>query len=185
MNGSDEELELGPSDTEVSGVSTTSTTATTTIVHENYPVVTEKYFSADNLFERVVVMVSLPGGASNVQIDLNDDGSCMLVKYVWPNASYAMDNLYQKKLQNKSISLQDPQVLAIERGLSKIRSTVDSAPASKIVINLPIKVQTEPSTWTKNGIMRTDGTQLIMADFKGHCKSYNKKVNDANVQFDM
>lgn len=168
-----------------SGSPTSSSDTSTLIVQQNVSFIAEKYISAENLIERVVVFISLPGGASNVHVELNEEGTSCVVTHTWPEASFNMANMFRKKLKDKTITLNDPKILAIERGLSKVRKSIDAAPVSRTIIPLPMKVQTDPSSWTKNGVERRDGTQIILADFKGHCTTYNKKIKDSSVTFDM
>lgn len=56
--------------------------------------------------------------------------------------------------------------MVAEKGLSKVRKSIDATPVSRTIISLPMKVQTDFSSWTKNWVEREDGTQIILAEFK-------------------
>lgn len=159
------------------------TSAVQQISHQNYPIVCEVYQDPDNQCEKLSLVVSLPAGASNVKVETTDDGETAIVKYQWSKTMIDMGDLYQKLLANRQIGLHHPRILSIKNGLGKNRQRID-APDGLMKITLPIKVQTGIDSWSKFGVKRDDGTQILVVDFTGFVKSTNKKTTDAAVVFD-
>lgn len=87
-------------------------------------------------------------------------------------------------LDDKNITLDNPLILALQKGLTKKRDRIDGVLESVIVVCLPIKVQTAEGSWTENGVALSDGTQIVVAEFKGYQKDY-KIIKDSVVTFDM
>lgn len=152
--------------------------------HQNFPFVCETYKDPSSRMDVVLVMVNLPGGAQNVQIELNNDGTILTMTYNWAKAWYNATNLFSKFVTAKELTMHHPKVLAVENALEKCRLRMDSAPESTMTIKLPIKVQTAPETWKKNGIARDDGMQIVMVEFIGYVKDYHKMKLHAAVVFD-
>lgn len=153
-------------------------------MHQNYPSVVGTFKDPDTQLEKVIIAVSLPGGVKNVKTELNDDGTRLLVKYAWPQPIFDMEDLFRKQLADQLINLHHPKVLCVQNGLEKVRKRIDAAPESLLTLNLPIKVQTSSDSWTKSGIKRDDGTQLVLVELTGYVKQYNKKITDETVTFD-
>lgn len=152
--------------------------------HHNFPFVCEMYKDPVTRLDVVLIMVNLPGGAQNVGVELNNDGTVVTIKYNWAKAWYNVKDLFKKFVAAKETTMVHPMVLAVEEALEKCRSHIDSAPESTMVIKLPMKVQTDPFTWKKNGIAREDGMQIVMVEFVGYVKEYHKVKENAIVVFD-
>lgn len=58
-------------------------------------------------------------------------------------------------------------MLCFKAGLAQFRKKVDVAPDSIIKVGLPIKVQKAVDSWKKWGVVRDDGTQVLIAVFSG------------------
>ncbi|KAJ6647980.1 hypothetical protein Bhyg_03205 [Pseudolycoriella hygida] len=155
------------------------TEGSVTNIHHNYPVLCEMYKEPENQLEKVVVAVSLPGGAQNVRVEVSEDGMQCLVKYGWPKTMYTMDDLFRKQLENK-VNIVHPKVICFQ-----VRQRIDAIPDSVIKVNLPIKVQTAIDSWTKGGAKRDDGTNMAYAEFQGYVKEYNKKTSESQLILDM
>lgn len=132
----------------------------------------------------VFIAVALPSGAQDGQMELNDDGNMVVIRYNWTKTFINMEDMFKKELAAQQISIHHPKVLCVQNGLEKVRSRIDLAPEAFIEVNLPITVQTSTDSWTKSGLKRDDGTQMVMAEFKGCFKNCNKKVDDAKITFD-
>jgi hypothetical protein len=61
----------------------------------------------------------------------------------------------------KSLQQYHPEVVALQAELEKFREKVDEAPKGLIEVSLPITVQTDTVTWTKDGIKRDDGSLVL------------------------
>lgn len=152
------------------------------IQHSIYPCICEKYMDPDTEIDRVYVSLNLPGGAECAQLSLNNNGTHAVVTYNWPKAMYTMDE--QFKTDATVEQKFHPKVIAVKKGLQKVRANIDAAPKGTITIKLPIKVQTHTSSWTKRGISKIDGSQMIIGDFQGITKDYNIKLESSIVKFD-
>lgn len=154
------------------------------IVHQNYPVICEKYKDPSNQCEKLALVMQLPSGASNVKIELSDDGVSAIITYQWARSMFNMESLYQKQLTSQQLHIHHPKILCIKNGLQKYRQRIDIAPEAVVKVNLPIKVQTSRESWTKSGVKCEDGSHVLLADFTGFIKNYNTKVADSAVEFE-
>lgn len=93
----------------------------------NSPYIVEKFIGSDSL-EHVGVMVTLPGGATSVRFEVNEEGDSAILTYDWPQASHDMQDLFGKKLKEKTMTMDHPLILAFERGLAKKRALIDAIP---------------------------------------------------------
>lgn len=163
---------------------TYSPSISTNITHLNYPYLCEIYKDPENQLDKVLLAVNVPGGAQNVKLELNTEGTAVTLKYNWAKIMYDMDDMFKTAIASKKITSYHPKILSLKGGLEKRRPRIDVAPESIITINLPIRVQTGADSWTKSGAMREDGSQVVMGDFSGFVKEYQSKISDANVIFD-
>lgn len=155
------------------------------IIHSNYPYLCETYKDLSNQMDKVLLSISVPGGAKHVKMMLNNDGTAVTVKYDWPKIMYNMDDMFSKAVAAKQMNLTDPKVACFKNGLEKRRPRIDAVPQTSIIVNLPIKVQTGENNWTKTGAVRVDGSQIVTGDFSGFIKEYNKKLSEADIVFDQ
>lgn len=155
------------------------------IIHSNYPYLCEIYKDPENQMDKVLVAVSMPGGAHNIKMELNNDGTAVIWKYSWARIMYDMNDMFKKEIIGGQITSYHPKVLCFKNGLERRRHRIDADPHATITITLPIKVQTGEGTWKKSGALRADGSQVVTADFFGFVKDYNKKIADENVVFDQ
>lgn len=154
-------------------------------ISQNFPIVCKTYADPDTEVEKVLMVVSLPGGSQNVKIELIEDGQAALVKYSWPKPMYDVDDLFRRQLNVGDLTNHHPLVLCFKSALQECRKRIDFAPLASFKVNLPIKVQVVSSTWKKWGITRPDGSQVLLADFTGLAKEYNVTETDDVVRFGM
>lgn len=119
-----------------------------------------------------------------MKLELSDDGTMVMIKYQWAKAMFDMEDLFKKQLASNHITILHPKVLCLKNALSENRQRIDMAPEAIVKINLPTKVQTASGSWQKSGIKREDGTEVVIGDFTGYIKNYNKKITDTTVVFD-
>lgn len=150
----------------------------------DYPTLCEIFTDPDDLTEKVQLAVALPGGASNVRVELDESGTKVEIKYAWPKTMFHMEDMFKGPIRSKKMTSYHPKVLALKLGLQKYRERVDSIPEGTIEIPLPIQVQTGPQTWSKYGITRDDGTHVIIAEFAGCVKAQYMKVADSAVEYE-
>lgn len=156
---------------------------TAPIVHHNYPVLTEKFVCPETEFEKMMVVCSLPGGAQDVKVDINDSGTVAIIKYRWAKNMYNVEDPFKVQIESNELSTHHPMSVAFKAGLANVRKKIDAAHDSMITLWLPIKVQTPRSTWKKWAIKRDDGSLTVMAIFTGFAKEYLKKESDEKVVF--
>lgn len=156
---------------------------TASMAHFNYPVIAEKFVCPDTEFEKVLVVVTLPGGAQDLKVELDDLGGLIRVKYLWPKPMYTVDDIFKVQMDSRELTPTHPLAVAFKTGLSNVRKKIDAAPESMINVYLPMKVQTSVNSWKKWGIKRDDGCQTLIAVFTGYVKEYLKKASDEIVNF--
>lgn len=138
---------------------------TSRVSHCNYPAIAVTYKDLENGHDKVVMMVSLPGGAKNVRIHLDDSGSFAVIKYCWSETMYDMEKLFENHLAANQFNANHPLVLCIKNVLEKVRERSDTAPEAFNRVRLPVKVDTSKDSWTTEEVKHEDGTQIMIADF--------------------
>lgn len=166
-----------------SSSSTVPSGSVESIVHQNYPCLCEIYKDPDTQMDMVLLVMCVPGGAQNVTIDLNHDGTAAIIKYNWSKVMFNVEDLFKKFVAAKEMTLHHPKVSCVKSGLEKCRFRIDAAPETTTTINLPIKVQTASNTWKRHGVARDDGSQVIIVEFLGYVKEYHKKMSDSCIIF--
>lgn len=143
----------------------------------------EVFLDPEDMREKVAVVVALPGGATSVRAELNDDGLSFVIKYCWPKPLYHMEDLFKGPIREKQLMSYHPKILALKLALRK-HCPVDSVPEGKIHVALPIPVQTGNESWTKYGVTREDGSHILVAEFTGLAKQKNLKLSDFVVGYE-
>lgn len=149
----------------------------------NYPVVITQYVCPETENEKVLIVVSLPGGATDPDIALQDDGFWVLVKYTWSKTLFTVRDLFKPQLDDGEFQEYHPMPTAYKNGLYKVRKRIDLAPNGLIKVFLPIKVQTTASSYKIWGIKRPDGTNIALATFTGFTKEYVTKAADQKIKY--
>lgn len=152
---------------------------------QNFPIFCEQFKDHENQIEKIVLVVNMPSGATKVKLDLNSDGTIVLITYNWAKIMYTMDDLFKNEIQKNQIQLYHPKVVALQNALERMRNKIDDAPQGSMKIKLPFPVQTSVNSYKRTGIIRTDGSQILTAEFQGIPKQYNKKASDATVTFEQ
>lgn len=134
--------------------------------------------------DMVILVVCVPGGAKDVKMELNDEGVMATIKYKWSNVVCNMEDLFKKPLATSHVTIHHPKILCIKAALQNFTNEIDNVPESEIQVRLPIRVQTTPESWTKRGVSRDDGSQIVIAEFLGYVKDYNTKLYDSSVLFE-
>lgn len=153
------------------------------VVHQNFPYICETYKNPETRLDVVLLMIDLPGGAHSITPELNTEGTAVTIKYSWPKTMYDVNDLFKNFVAAGDFAIIHPKVLAVGNALEKCRANIDSAPEGAILITLPIKVQTGLNTWSKFGIVRKDGMQVVMFEFMGYVKDYHKTKQNAMIVF--
>lgn len=151
---------------------------------QNFPIFCEQFKDHENQIEKVLLVVNMPSGAANVKLELNSDGTIVVITYNWAKILYTMDDLFKNELHINEIQAYHPKIIALHNALERMRNKVDVAPQGSLKIKLPFPVQTSITSYKKTGIFRKDGSQILTAEFQGIPKTYNKKDSDATVTFE-
>lgn len=149
----------------------------------NYPVVVSQYVCPETENEKVLMVVALPGGATDPDIALQDDGFWVYVKYTWSKTLFDVRDLFKPQLDNGEFQDYHPLPTSYKTALSNVRKRIDLAPSGLIKVFLPIKVQTTQSSYKIWGIKRPDGTNLALANFTGSTKEYVNKAADQKLKY--
>lgn len=133
----------------------------------NYPAYVRTYFDHTTKTNNVLVVASIPSGAVNGFIDVNDAGTEVTITFDWPKPLYQAEKLF------KGTQQYHPKVIAMEDALRSMRAHINTAPKSCITLKLPIRVQTGSGTWNKSTVK--DGDALVaVAEFAGYIADYAK-----------
>lgn len=149
--------------------------------HQNYPCICETFIEPETGVEKVILVISLPSGAQNTEIDVSNDGKIVKIAYYWSQAIYNYHSLFKTELEHEKVY--HPMFVALQKGLQKVRTTIEEAPKSIIQVGLPIKVQTTSGSWTNKGITCKDSV-IVIAKFQGFHKDYYKKKEETIVKFE-
>lgn len=155
---------------------------TSLVEHTNYPCICEKFLDPFTGNEKVLVVVNIPSGAQNVEIDICSDGDHITLSYYWAKLMYSAEDLFKADLQSEKPY--HPKILAVLNGLERIRLQIEEVPKSIMRIKLPIKIQTSQDSWIKKEIQGKDATQVVIAEFQGFKKTYFKKKTETLVKFE-
>lgn len=181
-----EEKEIAETPRGTSDFATTSDFAATSgdkNVHVNYPVITQRFECPETENEKVLMVVTLPGGATEPKVELQDDGYWVYVKYSWPKTMYDVNDLFKPQFDAGEFQDYHPMVSSFKAGLRQVRKRIDLCPDGMIKVFLPIKVQTAGNSYKIWGVKRANGAQVTIGVFTGFAKEYVKKVADEKVKF--
>ena len=157
------------------------------IVHHNQPALVTVYKDPDTQQEKVFILISLPGGSTDVEFSLVGNGpgsSTANIRYSWPPVMYDIDSLFAKvTIKNEKISEFHPKITALKNELANSRNSVDSVPQEVIEIPLPIPVQTAKNSYQFVGGKKPDGSMFIIADLTAYQNTYSAKKSDMRVTF--
>lgn len=151
---------------------------------QNYPFLLNTFKDPETQSDQVVLAMSIPGGAKNVRLTVNTEGSVATVKYLWPAALYTMQDLFKRQINSKRTTMYHPMVSSLQSTLENVRQQIDEVPEAVVKIKLPIQVQSSTDSFDFWGVKREDGTMAIVGVFKGYIKAYSVKVIDSVVKFE-
>lgn len=140
------------------------------IHHQNQPFLMTRYKELNNLTERLVIIVPLFSGITNVRFSLNEDGTECILKYNWPKMFFNFTPIANNDQNNTAM------VLSLQEQLKQHRSSVNEMPEGTLIIKLPFAVQTEINDNTVVGIEDADGTKILRINLIGFIKQYAQKV---------
>lgn len=154
------------------------------VLQQNTPVICEEFKDPATEQSKVLMAILMPGGADDIKVRLSDDGLIATVVYTWPDTMYNVRDLFKRQLKNPAFQIYHPMVVAFNAGLEKSRKRVGTAPLSSVKVYLPIKVQTDETSWKRWGEKRDNGAHVLLVEFTGHVTEYVKRSADQSVVFE-
>lgn len=166
-----------------SNVDTNSMTGFDKVIHQNYPIVCKAFTDPDTDSQKVLLVISLPGGCDDVKVEVADQGRMAIIRYQWTKSMYDVKDLFKVQLERGEFSSQHALISCFKAGLAESRKRIDFAPVSTMKVSLPIQVQKVPDTWKKWGIFREDGTQVLICIFSAIATEYVISETEDAVKF--
>lgn len=147
------------------------------VVYHNPPALTSVYIDPETLVEHVIVVAGMFGGSKDHAVTVAEDGRSATITSTWGEHSYNMEALFKHRIAAKEIEPCHPKVVA----LSADAQSADK-PKCAMVVSLPIRVATDPTSWEHWGVESKDGCITVVADFKG-VQPRNQTSSSSKVQF--
>ena len=149
----------------------------------NMPCLLGKRVDLDTDTEDIEIAVALPGGTDieTVEVNLKSDGRQAEVGFDWPRGLYDLNELYSADIKAKKPV--EAKILSMREFLKSHRIKNDDIPRAKILIPLPVQVQTESKTWVKSGKIGTNGEIIARVTFKAYQQEYEVVNADKKIKF--
>lgn len=157
------------------------------ITHYNQPIQVEVYQDPVTENEKVVIVASLPGGASDAEFTLVGSGpgtTLARFTYKWPPMSFRFEELFKKSIEDGSIQSYHPKIVALKKGLRNCRDSIDDIPVGVIDIELPIPVLTLENSISRNGRKSVDGSLLMVIELMAYESAYTIKPSSKKIVFE-
>lgn len=152
------------------------------IQYKDAPSMVWVYTDHERKCDIVNVAVPVIAGSQKVNFGLSEDGLKLFVTYVWPAPMYSPAVLFANKLANRTLTLSHPKIHSFATRLLECGFSEKSTPTGTIVIRLPMKVQRENDTWTKEGI-KCDESNIVLLEFKAYQKKLFIEDADTSITF--
>ena len=150
--------------------------------HFTQPVLATTYDDPVTQGQKVVIAVAIPGAAKDICVNLSVDGYYCVVEYDWPEPMRDPVKLFKHWIDAKEIVEYHPKIIALNQELKNCRASVNESPRASIKVRLPVRVQTDSNTFTRNGIVE-DASIIVIAEFKAIHSKYEIKKEDMVVDF--
>lgn len=144
------------------------------ITFKNPPVMTWVHYDNEEKVDIVNMALPVISGSENVDFNLSEDGSKLIVNYTWPTLITVPRVLFCRKVQNMPLS--HLRINGMSAKLVKREISEKSKPTGSIIVRLPMKVQRE--VYFEG--MQMNNTDAILINFK----AFQKKtvIDDANTK---
>jgi hypothetical protein len=155
------------------------------VQYNNAPVI--KWCQIDHAENCTKVFVAFTPfcGVSDYNVQLSQSGKLVTIGFTWPTPIFKAKELFPKS----SIQTTLPNELARELKINSLKTallsagiTENSSPKGSIVVELPIRVQTESGTWTRSGIKEGENRTMIL-EFKGYQDQTSINEQDTSFSF--
>lgn len=131
----------------------------------------------------VCVSLSIISGCRDVTPKLSEDGTKLIVSYIWPKAIFQAKTLFAAEITKNELTLQHPKVHSFVSNLMDFGITANSSPITQTTITLPCKVKRELGSYERKAI-KVDGTNVLMMQFTAYQKSLLVDEADDSLNFD-
>lgn len=91
------------------------------MTHQNYPIVCKTYTDPASENEKVLMVVSLPGGSEDIRLEIDDEGLSATIKYSWTKSMYDVADLFKKQLASQELTAHHPMLVCFKQGLTQSR----------------------------------------------------------------
>lgn len=172
--------ELGNS-TEVSQTSSSKTISDHKKIVTDIPHMTWVYTDHDKKCDIVCVAIAAISGSTDISFGISEDGMTVFVYYTWPTPLFSPKELFKKKLVG-NVTMDHPEIYSFASRLTELEWSEKSKPKGVITVSLPVKVQREVDTWTREGI-KCDNTNIILLKFKAFQKKLAIEDADTSITF--
>jgi hypothetical protein len=154
------------------------------VTFSNPPIL--KWFYTDHKEKCIKVVVAIPlfTGIRNINFEIAENGEEVSFKYTWPSAMFRADELFSQQIKKNILDNTHPKVHSLKSALLEQAITENTFPTGLIKVKLPIKVQKEVGTWTKEAIKANDGTRVVVVEFKGFQQQQIIKEADTTISFE-
>lgn len=157
------------------------------IVHRNQPVYMSVYQDYETQLEKLIIIMLLPGGATNAKFSLVGDGpgtTIARVDYFWPTHAVNVEEIFAEEIAKKIIPPCHPKIVALTKELQNYRDAIDLVPQGSMELTLPIPVQTVASSISFSGQKRKiDGMSLMVVELMAYQSAYTLKQEAKQVVF--
>lgn len=149
------------------------------ISYNSAPCMTWIYTDHQNKSDIVCVAVPVISGSQDINFGFSIDGMNLIISYTWPAPMYSPALMFSKK---PNMSLTHPKIQAFASRVVECEFSEVSRPKGNMVVPLPIKVQREVGTWTKEGF-KLDDCNIILLEFKAYQKKLIIEDADTSINF--
>ena len=154
--------------------------------HFNQPVLMSVFKDPVTEQEKVIVLVILPVGATDVSFTLFGTGPgtrLARIYYSWPPIAFEIEALFQEEIDSDALPSCHPKILALTEDLKFTRENIGDVPIGAMEFTLPIPVQTAGYTLTRTGVLREDNSLALIVEMSAYQNSYTIKAQDTKIVF--
>ena len=137
--------------------------------------------------DKVIILIGLIGGVTEVEFLLLGSGPGTIyarVTYRWPQASFNIEQLFEKEIKANKIPSCHPKIIALKKSLENCRDSCDATPIGQMDLTLPIPVLTTSNSFSKKGRKNKDGSLAMLIELTAYESLYSIKKGSKRVIFE-
>lgn len=151
---------------------------------KNSPVMAWYYTDHERNTDIVLVAVPIISGSRDISFTIAENGMSVTINYLWPISIFNAVELFNDEINDHNVTINHPKIHSLTSALLKAGITANSSPKGQIIVDLPLRVQREVGSWTKNAKTKRDGTKVIVLQFLGFQEKIIIKEADTRINFD-